>query len=163
MLRRAATAGLSAADLNYPDHFLDSSVIDLKQTLKEIGMVLNVAAKRYYTNAGFKLGAFTNPDSAVRRLAIDETKKGLDAKLRVQMRAEIRELHQRLKSTTVYVTHDQMEAMTMADKITVMQNGNIEQVGDPLDVYDRPANTFVTGFVEPFRTNICVRDCQKEG
>ena len=77
----------------------------------------------------------------------DEPLSNLDAKLRVQMRAEIRELHQRLKSTTIYVTHDQIEAMTMADKIVVMQNGYIEQVGTPLDLYDRPANTFVAGFI----------------
>ena len=77
----------------------------------------------------------------------DEPLSNLDAKLRVQMRTEIRELHQRLKTTTVYVTHDQIEAMTMADKIVVMEGGNIEQVGAPLDVYDRPANTFVAGFI----------------
>ena len=77
----------------------------------------------------------------------DEPLSNLDAKLRVQMRAEIRELHQRLRSTTIYVTHDQIEAMTMADKIVVMQNGNIEQSGTPLHLYDRPANTFVAGFI----------------
>ncbi|RMH50986.1 MAG: sn-glycerol-3-phosphate ABC transporter ATP-binding protein UgpC [Alphaproteobacteria bacterium] len=77
----------------------------------------------------------------------DEPLSNLDAKLRVQMRTEIRELHQRLRATTVYVTHDQIEAMTMADKIVVMQGGNIEQVGAPLEVYDRPANTFVAGFI----------------
>jgi multiple sugar transport system ATP-binding protein len=77
----------------------------------------------------------------------DEPLSNLDAKLRVQMRTEIRELHQRLKTTTVYVTHDQIEAMTMADKIVVMQGGRIEQVGAPLELYDRPANTFVAGFI----------------
>ncbi|AVO37788.1 ABC transporter ATP-binding protein [Pukyongiella litopenaei] len=77
----------------------------------------------------------------------DEPLSNLDAKLRVQMRAEIRELHQRLRTTTIYVTHDQIEAMTMADKIVVMQGGNIEQIGAPLDLYDRPANTFVAGFI----------------
>jgi multiple sugar transport system ATP-binding protein len=77
----------------------------------------------------------------------DEPLSNLDAKLRVQMRTEIRELHQRLKTTTVYVTHDQIEAMTMADKIVVMQGGRIEQVGAPLDLYDRPANAFVAGFI----------------
>ena len=77
----------------------------------------------------------------------DEPLSNLDAKLRVQMRTEIRELHQRLKTTTVYVTHDQIEAMTMADRIVVMQAGNIEQIGPPLDLYDRPANTFVAGFI----------------
>mgnify|MGYP003349613900 FL=1 len=77
----------------------------------------------------------------------DEPLSNLDAKLRVQMRSEIKELHQRLKVTTVYVTHDQIEAMTMADKIVVMNSGNIEQVGAPLELYDRPANLFVAGFI----------------
>ena len=77
----------------------------------------------------------------------DEPLSNLDAKLRVQMRTEIRELHLRLKTTTVYVTHDQIEAMTMADRIVVMQGGRIEQVGAPLDLYDRPVNTFVAGFI----------------
>ncbi len=77
----------------------------------------------------------------------DEPLSNLDAKLRVQMRTEIRELHQRLKTTTVYVTHDQIEAMTMADKIVVMQGGRIEQVGAPLELYDHPANTFVAAFI----------------
>ena len=77
----------------------------------------------------------------------DEPLSNLDAKLRVQMRAEIKELHQRLKVTTVYVTHDQIEAMTMADKIVVKNGGNIEQIGAPLELYDRPANVFVAGFI----------------
>jgi len=77
----------------------------------------------------------------------DEPLSNLDAKLRVAMRAEIKELHQRLKTTTVYVTHDQIEAMTMADKIVVMHDGIVEQVGAPLDLYDRPANRFVAGFI----------------
>ncbi|MFC3321327.1 ABC transporter ATP-binding protein [Mesorhizobium cantuariense] len=77
----------------------------------------------------------------------DEPLSNLDAKLRVQMRTEIKALHQRLKSTIVYVTHDQIEAMTMADKIVVMHNGTIEQIGAPLDVYDRPANLFVAQFI----------------
>ncbi|MBR0658322.1 ABC transporter ATP-binding protein [Neoroseomonas oryzicola] len=77
----------------------------------------------------------------------DEPLSNLDAKLRVQMRSEIKELHQRLKVTTVYVTHDQIEAMTMADLIVVMNHGRIEQAGAPLELYDRPANTFVAGFI----------------
>jgi multiple sugar transport system ATP-binding protein len=71
----------------------------------------------------------------------------LDAKLRVQMRAEIKELHQRLRTTSVYVTHDQIEAMTMADQIVVMRDGIVEQRGAPLHIYDNPANTFVAGFI----------------
>jgi multiple sugar transport system ATP-binding protein len=77
----------------------------------------------------------------------DEPLSNLDAKLRVQMRTEIKELHQRLKTTTVYVTHDQIEAMTMADKIVVMHDGIVEQIGDPLELYDRPDNLFVAGFI----------------
>jgi multiple sugar transport system ATP-binding protein len=77
----------------------------------------------------------------------DEPLSNLDAKLRVQMRAEIKSLQQRLASTTLYVTHDQIEAMTMADKIVVMHDGVVEQVGSPLELYDRPANVFVAGFI----------------
>jgi multiple sugar transport system ATP-binding protein len=77
----------------------------------------------------------------------DEPLSNLDAKLRVQMRAEIKELHQRLKTTTIYVTHDQVEAMTMADRIVVMRDGVVEQAGLPLDLYDRPATLFVAGFI----------------
>ncbi len=77
----------------------------------------------------------------------DEPLSNLDAKLRIQMRTEIKELHQRLKTTTVFVTHDQIEAMTMADKIVVMQDGRIEQVGTPLELYDQPRNVFVATFI----------------
>ena len=77
----------------------------------------------------------------------DEPLSNLDAKLRVQMRTEIKQLHQRLKTTTIFVTHDQIEAMTMADKIVVMQAGVIEQIGSPLELYDRPKNLFVAGFI----------------
>jgi multiple sugar transport system ATP-binding protein len=77
----------------------------------------------------------------------DEPLSNLDAKLRVQMRTEIKELHQNLKTTTIYVTHDQIEAMTMADKIVVMHDGLVEQIGAPLDLYDRPDNLFVAGFI----------------
>ncbi|WP_417522566.1 ABC transporter ATP-binding protein [Marinovum sp.] len=77
----------------------------------------------------------------------DEPLSNLDAKLRVQMRSEIKELHQRLKTTTIYVTHDQIEAMTMADKIVVMRGGHVEQIGTPLELYDNPASVFVAGFI----------------
>jgi multiple sugar transport system ATP-binding protein len=77
----------------------------------------------------------------------DEPLSNLDAKLRVAMRAEIRELHQRLRTTSVYVTHDQIEAMTMADRIVVMHDGRVEQIGAPLALYDAPANLFVAGFI----------------
>jgi multiple sugar transport system ATP-binding protein len=77
----------------------------------------------------------------------DEPLSNLDAKLRVQMRAEIKALQQRLSTTTVYVTHDQIEAMTMADKIVVLNGGKVEQIGSPLELYDRPVNMFVAGFL----------------
>jgi multiple sugar transport system ATP-binding protein len=77
----------------------------------------------------------------------DEPLSNLDAKLRVAMRAEIKALHQRLKTTTVYVTHDQIEAMTMADRIVVMHDGIIEQIGTPLELFDRPGNLFVAQFI----------------
>jgi len=77
----------------------------------------------------------------------DEPLSNLDAKLRVAMRTEIKALHQRLKTTTIYVTHDQIEAMTMADKIVVMHDGRVEQIGTPLELYDRPGNVFVAGFI----------------
>jgi multiple sugar transport system ATP-binding protein len=77
----------------------------------------------------------------------DEPLSNLDAKLRVQMRVEIKALHQRLHATSVYVTHDQIEAMTMADRIVVLQDGRVEQIGTPLELYDHPANLFVAGFI----------------
>jgi multiple sugar transport system ATP-binding protein len=77
----------------------------------------------------------------------DEPLSNLDAKLRVAMRAEIKALHQRLKTTTVYVTHDQIEAMTMADRIVVMHDGLVEQIGTPLELFDRPRNLFVAQFI----------------
>ncbi len=84
----------------------------------------------------------------------DEPLSNLDAKLRVQMRAEIKALHQRLKTTTVYVTHDQIEAMTMADRIVVMHDGVVEQIGAPLELYDRPDNLFVAQFIGSPAMNI---------
>ena len=93
----------------------------------------------------------------------DEPLSNLDAKLRVQMRSEIRELHQRLSTTTIYVTHDQIEAMTMADRIVVMRDGHIAQVGAPLDLYDRPANVFVAGFIGSPAMNLLPGVVRKEG
>ncbi len=84
----------------------------------------------------------------------DEPLSNLDAKLRVQMRAEIRDLQQRLETTTVYVTHDQVEAMTMADKIVVMNGGRVDQVGAPLDLYRKPANIFVATFIGSPQMNL---------
>ena len=93
----------------------------------------------------------------------DEPLSNLDAKLRVQMRTEIKELHQRLKTTSVYVTHDQIEAMTMADKIVVMKDGVVEQTGGPLDLYDNPANTFVAGFIGSPAMNLLAGNARRNG
>jgi multiple sugar transport system ATP-binding protein len=83
----------------------------------------------------------------------DEPLSNLDAELRVSMRAELRELHARLGATMIYVTHDQVEAMTLADKIVVLRGGKIEQVGSPKELYERPVNTFVAGFIGSPRMN----------
>ena len=93
----------------------------------------------------------------------DEPLSNLDAKLRVQMRSEIRELHQRLGTTTVYVTHDQIEAMTMADRIVVMREGRISQIGAPLELYDRPANVFVAGFIGSPAMNLLNGEVAEDG
>jgi multiple sugar transport system ATP-binding protein len=93
----------------------------------------------------------------------DEPLSNLDAKLRVAMRAEIKALHQRLKTTTVYVTHDQIEAMTMADRIVVMHDGIIEQIGTPLELYDRPGNLFVAQFIGSPAMNVFEGVLQREG
>ena len=78
---------------------------------------------------------------------MDEPLSNLDAKLRVQTRAEIKRLHQDLEATVIYVTHDQMEAMTMSDRVAVMANGKLQQYGPPLEIFERPANVFVAGFI----------------
>ncbi|OYV01362.1 MAG: sugar ABC transporter ATP-binding protein [Burkholderiales bacterium PBB5] len=93
----------------------------------------------------------------------DEPLSNLDAKLRVAMRAEIKALHQRLKTTTVYVTHDQIEAMTMADRIVVMHDGIIEQIGTPLDLFDRPGNLFVAQFIGSPSMNVFEGVLQRDG
>ncbi|MEW6188478.1 MAG: sn-glycerol-3-phosphate ABC transporter ATP-binding protein UgpC [Thermodesulfobacteriota bacterium] len=91
----------------------------------------------------------------------DEPLSNLDAKLRISMRAELLSLHQRLKTTTIYVTHDQLEAMTMGDRIVVMNNGVIQQVDSPQNVYDHPANRFVAGFIGSPAMNFI--DCKIHG
>ncbi len=93
----------------------------------------------------------------------DEPLSNLDAKLRVAMRAEIKALHQRLKTTTVYVTHDQIEAMTMADRIVVMHDGIIEQIGTPLELFDRPGNLFVAQFIGSPAMNVMQGAVQGRG
>jgi len=93
----------------------------------------------------------------------DEPLSNLDAKLRVQMRIEIKALHQRLKTTTIYVTHDQIEAMTMADRIVVMHDGIVEQVGTPLELYDHPSNLFVAGFIGSPAMNFVEGTLRRDG
>jgi multiple sugar transport system ATP-binding protein len=93
----------------------------------------------------------------------DEPLSNLDAKLRVQMRVEIKALHQRLGTTIVYVTHDQIEAITLADKIVVMRDGVVEQIGAPLEVYDSPVNRFVAGFIGSPAMNFLDAVCVGEG
>ncbi|MCK5735058.1 MAG: TOBE domain-containing protein, partial [Spirochaetaceae bacterium] len=93
----------------------------------------------------------------------DEPLSNLDAKLRVQMRAEISSLHTRLQATMIYVTHDQIEAMTMGDKIVVMKSGLIQQIGSPLKLYNDPINRFVAGFIGSPPMNIALADVTEEG
>jgi len=93
----------------------------------------------------------------------DEPLSNLDAKLRVQMRAEIRLLHQSLKTTSIFVTHDQVEAMTMADRIVVMNHGKIEQIGRPLEIYNEPTNSFVAGFIGSPTMNLLPGHMSKRG
>ncbi len=93
----------------------------------------------------------------------DEPLSNLDAELRVSMRAELRDLHARLGSTMIYVTHDQVEAMTLADKIVVLRAGKIEQIGTPKELYERPINTFVAGFIGSPRMNFINNDAGSIG
>jgi multiple sugar transport system ATP-binding protein len=93
----------------------------------------------------------------------DEPLSNLDAALRVNMRLEISELHQQLKTTMIYVTHDQVEAMTMADKIVVLNRGNIEQVGSPMELYSKPRNLFVAGFIGSPKMNFVPQGSQTLG
>jgi multiple sugar transport system ATP-binding protein len=93
----------------------------------------------------------------------DEPLSNLDAKLRVQMRSELKELHQRLKTTTVYVTHDQIEAMTLADRIVVMNEGSIEQAGPPLEVFDKPQSIFVATFIGSPAMNLLAATVADDG
>lgn len=93
----------------------------------------------------------------------DEPLSNLDAKLRVRMRGEIKQVHQRFKTTTIYVTHDQIEAMTMADRVVVMRDGRIEQEGKPLDIFDMPANTFVAQFIGSPSMNVVAGRMTEDG
>lgn len=98
-----------------------------------------------------------------RLFLFDEPLSNLDAKLRVELRTEIKALHQRLNTTMIYVTHDQIEAMTMADRIVVLRDGHIEQVGTPLELYDRPANSFVASFIGSPSMNLFSGRVERQG
>lgn len=128
-------------------------VAEIAQRVGEVAVSLNLTAllDRYPRQlSGGQRQRVATGRAIVRDPAVflfDEPLSNLDAALRVQVRAELRQLHRRLGVTTIYVTHDQVEAMTMADRIVVLRNGSIEQVGPPLELYDRPANTFVATFI----------------
>src|SRR5204863_4067444 len=93
----------------------------------------------------------------------DEPLSNLDAKLRVQMRVELKRLHERLETTAIYVTHDQVEAMTLGDRVVVMKDGWIQQVGEPLELYGKPANKFVAGFIGSPAMNFAEGVISEEG
>ena len=94
----------------------------------------------------------------------DEPLSNLDAKLRVQMRVELKKLHERLGTTAIYVTHDQVEAMTLGDRVVVMRDGRVQQVGDPMELYNQPANRFVAGFIgSPAMNFAAVRIASENG
>ncbi|KRB55036.1 sugar ABC transporter ATP-binding protein [Rhizobium sp. Root708] len=126
---------------------------EIRQRVREAAQILGLESllERYPRNlSGGQRQRVAMGRAIVRQPQVflfDEPLSNLDAKLRVQMRSEIKQLHQRLKTTTIYVTHDQIEAMTMADRIVVMRDGYVEQIGSPLELYDRPANLFVAGFI----------------
>jgi hypothetical protein len=128
----------------------DTSLQDTIARLRDDGLEVNFLPVNPESPGADTAGEIVRQAEA---FLFDEPLSNLDAKLRVQMRTEIKELHQRLKTTTVYVTHDQVEAMTMADRIVVMNEGRIEQAGAPLLLYERPANLFVAGFIGAPRMN----------
>jgi multiple sugar transport system ATP-binding protein len=137
---------------------LDKAAIDRK--VEDAARVLNLSP--YLERRPGELSGGQRQRVAIGRAIVrepeaflfDEPLSNLDAALRVNMRLEISELHQKLKTTMIYVTHDQVEAMTMADKIVVLNAGRIEQVGSPVELYSRPANRFVAGFIGSPKMNL---------
>ncbi|MCJ8521876.1 multiple sugar transport system ATP-binding protein [Pseudorhizobium tarimense] len=140
----------------------DKAVID--QKVKDAAAILNLTD--YLERRPSQLSGGQRQRVAIGRAIVrepsaflfDEPLSNLDAALRGTMRLEISELHNQLKTTMIYVTHDQIEAMTMADKIVVLNRGNIEQVGSPLDLYSKPRNLFVAGFIGSPRMNLIEGD-----
>ncbi len=126
---------------------------EIKQRVEEVAVILGIEdllMRRPHELSGGQRQRVAMGRAMVRKPSIflfDEPLSNLDAKLRIQMRAEIKMLHQRVNSTIIYVTHDQIEAMTLADRIVVLKDGYIEQVGTPLELFSNPVNTFVAGFI----------------
>ena len=137
---------------------------DIQQRVQEVAEILGLEElllRKPHELSGGQRQRVAMGRAMVRKPAIflfDEPLSNLDAKLRIQMRAEIKLLHQRVKSTMVYVTHDQVEAMTLADRIVVLKDGYIEQVGTPLELFLNPVNVFVAGFIGTPPMNL--RDCK---
>ena len=126
---------------------------EIRQRVEEVGRILglqNLLYRKPHELSGGQRQRVAMGRAMVRKPSIflfDEPLSNLDAKLRIQMRAEIKLLHHRVNSTIIYVTHDQVEAMTLADRIVVLRDGYIEQVGTPMELFTQPANTFVAGFI----------------
>jgi multiple sugar transport system ATP-binding protein len=137
---------------------------DIQQRVQEVAEILGLEElllRKPHELSGGQRQRVAMGRAMVRKPSIflfDEPLSNLDAKLRIQMRAEIKLLHQRVKSTMVYVTHDQVEAMTLADRIVVLKDGYIEQVGTPLELFLNPVNVFVAGFIGTPPMNL--RDCK---
>lgn len=141
---------------------------EIQQRVEEVGEILGLEElllRKPHELSGGQRQRVAMGRAMVRKPSVflfDEPLSNLDAKLRIQMRAEIKMLHQRVKSTMVYVTHDQVEAMTLADRIVVLKDGNIEQVGTPLELFLNPANSFVAGFIGTPPMNLLTCKIKKE-
>ena len=142
---------------------------EVEKRVSEVGEILGLTElldRRPKQLSGGQRQRVAMGRAIVRRPAaflFDEPLSNLDAKLRGEMRREIARLHQRLKTTMVYVTHDQVEAMTLADRIVAMHRGRVQQVGSPLDLYDRPSNLFVAGFIGTPQMNFIEMRVKKKG
>lgn len=145
-----------------------TSKVEIQQRVEEVGEILglkDLLLRKPHELSGGQRQRVAMGRAMVRKPSVflfDEPLSNLDAKLRIQMRAEIKMLHQRVKSTMVYVTHDQVEAMTLADRIVVLKDGYIEQVGTPLELFLNPANSFVAGFIGTPPMNLLACRIKKE-
>lgn len=142
---------------------------EIQQRVEEVGEILglqDLLLRKPHELSGGQRQRVAMGRAMVRKPAVflfDEPLSNLDAKLRIQMRAEIKMLHQRVNSTMVYVTHDQVEAMTLADRIVVLKDGYIEQVGTPLELFLNPANSFVAGFIGTPPMNLMPSKIKQDG